>query len=155
MDINPQTTLSLPPLPALLSTVHSDGSPLVVPSVSALSELLDVFPLSFLPLLLLLMPQHFAVLLQRRCAHSTYVVFITVPQLRCHVLNGVIRGSAGAWLVPRKVALLQDPQGEVEECTGEAVLLSCAHVQASITTMHPANKQSSLCYQYPFILFDL
>lgn len=132
-------TLTLPSLPALLSTLHSDGSPLVVPSVPALSELLDMFPLGFLPLLLLLMPQHLTVLLQRGCPHSTQIILITVPQLRRYVLNGVISGSAGGWVVPGKVAALQDSQREVEESAGEAVLLSCAHVQARIATLHPAN----------------
>lgn len=85
---------SFVPLLAFLSTVHSDSGPLVMPSVPVLSQLLDVLPL-FLPLLLLLVPQRFAVLLQRGCVHSTDVILITVSQLRCHVLNGVIGGSAG------------------------------------------------------------
>lgn len=50
---------------------------------------------------------------------------------------------------------VQDVQREVEEVTGEAVLLGGAEVGTCIATLEPTNQQTFLSYQHTLVWFDL
>lgn len=58
-------------------------------------------------------------------------------------------------MVSVELSTIQDVQREVEEVTGEAVLLRGAEVGTCITKMKPTNQQTSLGYQHTLIWFDL
>ncbi len=128
--------------------------PLVVTSVPALAELLNMLPFALLFLLLLFEPKRFAVLIQRAhgAAQHAQVVLIALTRFG--------HGRIFWWfpcsrLVCLDLSAVQDVKREVEEGTGEAVLLGGAEVWTCIAMLEPTNQQTSLGYQHTLVRFDL
>lgn len=58
-------------------------------------------------------------------------------------------------LVCLDLSSVQDVKREVEEGTGEAVLLGGAEVWTCVAGLEPTNQQTSLSYQHTLVRFDL
>lgn len=128
--------------------------PLVVASVPALAELLYVLPFALLFLLLLFVPERLAVLIQRAHGAAQHAQVVLI------VLTRFNDGRIFWWfpcsrLVCLDLSVVQDVKREVEEGTGEAVLLGGAEVWTCVATLEPTNQQTSLGYQHTLIRFDL
>ncbi len=101
-----------------------------------------------------LVPERLAVLIQRAHGAAQHAQVVLI------VLTRFNDGRIFWWfpcsrLVCLDLSVVQDVKREVEEGTGEAVLLGGAEVWTCVATLEPTNQQTSLGYQHTLVRFDL